>query len=175
MTTMSSPIRVTWLPAAGLVLAVAVTLTAQRGGTAPPPAARTQADTTARIVAAAQAVAATLDAAGRTRVQFPFEGPQRARWSNLPSGIFKREGLRMGDLAANQRAAVMTLLSTALSAGGYRKVNDIMRGDEVLRTAENSGPGGGRVVFGLDEYYLAFVGTPSTTAPWILQFGGHHL
>ena len=26
-----------------------------------------------------------------------------------------------------------------------------------------------------DEYYLAFLGTPSTTAPWMLQFGGHHL
>jgi hypothetical protein len=30
-------------------------------------------------------------------------------------------------------------------------------------------------VFGEDEYYLSFVGTPSTTAPWMLQFGGHHL
>jgi hypothetical protein len=27
----------------------------------------------------------------------------------------------------------------------------------------------------MDEYYLAFIGTPSTTAPWMLQFGGHHL
>jgi hypothetical protein len=34
-------------------------------------------------------------------------------------------------------------------------------------------PGG--PAFGQDEYYLAFVGTPSTTAPWMLQFGGHHL
>jgi hypothetical protein len=31
------------------------------------------------------------------------------------------------------------------------------------------------VVFGEDEYYLAFLGTPSTTVPWMLQFGGHHL
>jgi len=30
-------------------------------------------------------------------------------------------------------------------------------------------------VFGEDEYYLSFVGTPSTTTPWMLQFGGHHL
>jgi hypothetical protein len=30
-------------------------------------------------------------------------------------------------------------------------------------------------VFGQDEYFLSFVGTPSTTAPWLLQFGGHHL
>jgi hypothetical protein len=29
--------------------------------------------------------------------------------------------------------------------------------------------------FGEAEYYLAFIGTPSATAPWMLQFGGHHL
>src|SRR5204862_6207883 len=31
------------------------------------------------------------------------------------------------------------------------------------------------VAFGEDQYYLAFLGTPSTTEPWMLQFGGHHL
>jgi len=30
-------------------------------------------------------------------------------------------------------------------------------------------------MFGQDQYWLAFLGTPSTTAPWMLQFGGHHL
>ena len=34
---------------------------------------------------------------------------------------------------------------------------------------------GGGPAFGEDEYYLAFLGTPSTTTPWMLQFGGHHL
>ena len=35
-------------------------------------------------------------------------------------------------------------------------------------------PGGGPE-FGENQYYLAFVGPPSATAPWMLQFGGHHL
>jgi hypothetical protein len=30
-------------------------------------------------------------------------------------------------------------------------------------------------MFGLDNYWLAFLGAPSTTTPWMLQFGGHHL
>jgi hypothetical protein len=99
----------------------------------------------------------------------------------LPTGIYKREGLRLGDLTSTERAAVMTLLSVALSADGYRKVNDIMRGDEVLRTGAAGGRGGGRrgagggPTFGQDEYYLAFLGAPSVTSPWMLQFGGHHL
>ena len=116
-------------------------------------------------------------------MQFPFEGPQKTRWSNLPSGIFQRQGLRLGDLSPAQHAAVMNLLTVALSRDGYRKVTEIMRGDEVLRTGaeaaaaedEAGEPGGGGPAFGEDEYYLAFVGTPSTSAPWMLQFGGHHL
>ena len=30
-------------------------------------------------------------------------------------------------------------------------------------------------LFGEDDYFLAFFGTPSTSSPWMLQFGGHHL
>src|SRR5437868_14487679 len=65
-----------------------------------------------------------------------------------------------------------------------------MRGDEVLKASQGGGgPGGGGrgnrggggggrgggPNFGEDEFYLAFLGTPSTTTPWMLQFGGHHL
>jgi len=30
-------------------------------------------------------------------------------------------------------------------------------------------------MFGKELYYISFLGTPSETAPWMLQFGGHHL
>ena len=136
-------------------------------------------EATARIAAAAQALLATLDDAARAKVQFPFEGPQKTRWSNLPSPMFERQGVRLADLTPPQRSAVMALLRTALSADGYRKVTEIMKGDQVLKDARSGrggggGPGGGPS-FGEDEYYLAFLGTPSATAPWMLQFGGHHL
>jgi Protein of unknown function (DUF3500) len=36
-------------------------------------------------------------------------------------------------------------------------------------------PGRGGDMFGKDLYYISFLGTPSTTTPWMLQFGGHHL
>jgi hypothetical protein len=76
-----------------------------------------------------------------------------------------------------------------LSREGYRKVTDIMNGDEVLKNAGGgrtggrqggAGPGGtggrgGGVRFGLDEFYIALLGTPSARAPWMIQFGGHHL
>src|SRR6188768_852334 len=120
--------------------ALAATAAAQRP--APAPAPKT-ADATAAIVKAAQALLTTLDEAGKAKVQFPFEGPQKGRWSNLPSGIFERQGLRLGDLTPPQRAALDKLLSTALSRDGYRKVMDIVRGDEVLKQG-NVGRAGGR-------------------------------
>jgi hypothetical protein len=36
-------------------------------------------------------------------------------------------------------------------------------------------PGGGGDMFGSDLYYISFLGKPSTSDPWMLQFGGHHL
>ncbi|MEF2279612.1 DUF3500 domain-containing protein [Deinococcus sp. YIM 134068] len=37
------------------------------------------------------------------------------------------------------------------------------------------GPGGGLSGYDADFYFIAFLGTPSTTGTWQLQFGGHHL
>jgi hypothetical protein len=36
-------------------------------------------------------------------------------------------------------------------------------------------PPGGGDMFGSDLYYISFLGKPSNTGPWMLQFGGHHL
>jgi hypothetical protein len=140
---------------------------------------------TGRIVAAAQTLSKSLDDDGRAKLQFRFDdNDQRKRWSNLPSPMVERRGIRMGDLTDAQRANVMALLKEALSPDGYRKVNEIMRGDEVLRVNGDGrggggrggrGAGGGRPAFGLDNFWLAFLGTPSASAPWMLQFGGHHL
>jgi hypothetical protein len=174
---MHSSVRIASIIGSGLLVAVAATGFAQRGETSPGTPPGTATDATARIVAAAQAVVTTLDEAGRTKVQFPFEGPQKTKWSNLPSGIFQREGIRLADLTAPQRAAVNALLSAALSRDGYRKVTEIMLADGVLGKGQAGGGGGrgGNLRFSEDEYFLAFLGTPSVTAPWMLQFGGHHL
>ena len=173
---MKTKLTVTAIVAAVLVVTIAANLRAQRPAA---PSASAPADATARIVSSAQAVLAGLDAAGKGRLQFPFDGAQKTRWSNLPSPMFERRGLRMGDLTAAQKAAVMNLLAAALSKDGYQKVVEIMRGDEVLRTTGGGrggrGGAGGGPAFGEAEYYLAFLGTPSTSTPWMLQFGGHHL
>jgi hypothetical protein len=179
---MHSRIRIATLVLLSLFVSVAAAVFAQRSAAPAATSAGSTANATSRIVASAQAFLATLDAAQKPKVQFAFDAPQKSNWSNLPSPMYQRHSLRIGELTPAQRGAVMSLLSTALSRDGYRKVTEIMHGDEVLRTAQSArggqgrgGPGGGGPAFGEAEYYIAFLGTPSTTTPWMLQFGGHHL
>ncbi len=132
--------------------------------------------TTAKIASAATHFVEMLDQAQKQTVQFEFKDEtQRKRWSNLPSGIFKRAGLRMGDLTQPERDAVWAVLAVALSIEGLEKVQQMVEADEVLKTREGGGGRGGQVKFGKDEYYISFVGQPSATEPWMIQFGGHHL
>jgi len=125
---------------------------------------------TANIVAAAKKFLATLDDAPRAKVVFDFnDEAQRKRWSNLPSAIFTRQGLRIGDLTEAQREAVLAVLQAALSPQGYEKILQIIQADELLKKSS------GETMFGHDQYYVSFLGQPSTSEPWMIQFGGHHL
>ena len=124
------------------------------------------------IEATAKKFLATLDDAQRAKVVFDFKDEaQRKRWSNLPTTMVKREGLRMGDLTRPQRDAAMAVLEAALSPQGYEKVLQIVEADEVLKKCS----GGRGPTFGRDEYYVSFLGQPSAADPWMIQFGGHHL
>src|SRR5262249_4744756 len=126
---------------------------------------------TARIVGAANAFLATLDPKQRASVSLAFDDEkQRARWSNLPVQMVPRGGLAMGELGDRQRAAALALLSSALSRRGFQKVQEIVESDEALKNSEASNP-----MFGHDLYYISILGAPSETAPWMVQFGGHHL
>ncbi|MEA3212234.1 MAG: hypothetical protein QOE70_5291 [Chthoniobacter sp.] len=166
-------------------------------GGAPPSPATGKA--TGEIAAAAKKFLATLDDAQRGKVVFDFKDEaQRKRWSNLPTSFVKRAGLRMGDLAQPQRDAAMAVVAAALSPQGYEKVLQIVEGDEMLKKNDRGGRGGpggggpggpggggpggpggggrgGQAMFGHDEYYISFLGQPSATEPWMIQFGGHHL
>jgi hypothetical protein len=126
---------------------------------------------TSRIVTAANTFLSTLDQKQRDSVLFAFDDEaQRARWSNLPTTIVRRAGLSMGELSDAQRSAAMALVSTALSRRGFEKVQQIMDGDELLKTNEKSSK-----MFGRSLFYVAILGKPSEKDPWMLQFGGHHL
>jgi hypothetical protein len=126
---------------------------------------------TARIVSSANSFLATLDGKQRQTVLFAFDDEkQRARWSNFPTSFVHRAGISLKEMNADQRSAAMALVASAVSRRGFEKVLQIMEGDEVNRIKEGNNP-----IFGKDLYYLSILGTPSEKAPWMLQFGGHHL
>lgn len=168
----------------------------------PVPAAALAVNQTEGISLTAEKFLSTLDEEQRGKAVYDFkDDAQRKRWSNFPAPIVKRGGLRLGDLTPAQREAAMTVVAAALSPQGYSKVLQILEGDEVLKTTDTGpgpggggppkggggprgpggpgfgGPGGGMpsLIFGHDEYYISFVGQPSATDPWMIQFGGHHL
>jgi len=67
-----------------------------------------------------------------------------------------------------QRAAALALAQAALSDIGYATMARIRAADDILAATGASG-------YGSDLYHVAILGTPSTTSPWMLQIGGHHL
>lgn len=126
---------------------------------------------TSRIVSAANTFLSTLDQPQRGKVLFAFnDEKQRVRWSNFPTAMFPRAGLSLGEMNAAQRSAALALVSAALSRKGFGKVQEIMEGDEALKTSERNNP-----LFGKNLYYISILGTPSEKDLWMLQFGGHHL
>lgn len=99
---------------------------------------------------------------------------QRHNWSNLPIRMAPRGGLRWGDLNQKQKDALASALKAALSEQGYQQIVDNMEGDEFLKVNGRQRPNQAPM-FGRDEYYVSFLGKPSMSEPWMLQFGGHHL
>jgi hypothetical protein len=161
--------------------------------------------TTAQIVDAANSFLATLDEGQRQHVLYSFsDQTQRARWSNFPTGFVPRGGISLKEMTPQQQAAAMALLATVLSPQGLEKVQQIRQADDDFKNngskrgprgggppppgasgpppqSGSGGPSGGPrgpqggAMFGRDLYYISFLGTPSATKPWMLQFGGHHL
>jgi hypothetical protein len=137
---------------------------------------------TARAVDAARAFLATVDDRQRAKVTLALNADTRKVWSNLPTGIAmqvgatERNGLKFGDLTPAQQNAALALVGTALSPAGYEKVMNIVNADQTLELrSAPSRAAGSKIRFGRAEFYVAILGTPSTTGRWMMQFGGHHL
>jgi hypothetical protein len=139
-------------------------------------------DATSRAVAAADAFLAALDPAKRLKANIDLNEKTRTVWSNLPTGMAmqvgatERNGVKLGDMTPAQEKAALALVSATLSRDGFQKAMAIVDADEVLETrSAPSRPATQKMRFGRAEFYVAILGKPSTTEPWMIQFGGHHL
>ena len=84
-----------------------------------------------------------------------------------------RVGISLGSLNPTQLTAFKALMVSVLVQNQKNEGYDEMEG---IRAADNYiGKATGKSdVFGSGNYYIAFLGKPSTTSLWELQFGGHH-
>jgi len=144
------------------------------------------------VVALAAAFAATLSADQQTSLDQDYSFANAANWSNLPNGLLGggggpgggpggggggssstgRVGLQTDSLSDEQWTALEALLAAATGSGqdeGFDEVLQHLDADDYL--ADN----GGGDDYGRGNYFIAFLGAPSATGTWELQFGGHHL
>ena len=128
---------------------------------------------TGEVVAATNAFLAALDADTKAKVVYDFADNQsRQTWSNFPAAQVPRKGVALSTLSDAAKAAALNVVKTMLSAQGYDQVQTIQAADDWLNKNSSSGTDS----FGSDtDYYIAVYGTPSTTDPFMVQFGGHHL
>jgi hypothetical protein len=83
-----------------------------------------------------------------------------------------RVGLQTDALTDEQWTALDNLLAAATGSAeneGFDEIVQHLEADDYL------GDNGGGEDYGRGNYFIAFLGTPSATGTWELQFGGHHL
>lgn len=120
-------------------------------------------------VAAVEDLTALLSSEQQATMTFDYgDSAIVSSWSNLPAcDNGGRAGIQHGDLTDEQLDAVYGVIDSVLSTEGAAEYRQIIAADEELG-------GGNGEVWDADCYYLAIFGSPSSTDPWALQFGGHH-
>lgn len=124
----------------------------------------------AKVVCLANAFLATLSTTQQSSVVLTLNLTNAKRWSNLPCGVSCRNGLAFSSLSTAQLAAAKAVIQAAAGTStgeGYDEFSTINTADDYLGTLSSGGYSSG-------YYIIAFLGTPSTSGKWMLQFGGHH-
>lgn len=111
----------------------------------------------------------TLSSSQQSAVQVAWSVDTARRWSNLPAAMVSRNGVKWGNLSATQQTAANALIKAALSDAGSSLQSGLQAADDYLKSI------GGGSSYGSGEYYISFIGTPTSTGFWILQITGHHL
>jgi hypothetical protein len=124
----------------------------------------------AKVVCLANNFLAMLTTAQQDSVVQTLDLANAKLWSNLPCGLSCRDGIPFSSLTAAQLVAAKAVIAAATGTTtdqGYDEFLKINNTDSVLEAAAGGGYGPG-------NYVICFLGTPSTTGKWMLQFGGHH-
>jgi hypothetical protein len=127
----------------------------------------------AKVICLADAFKATLSTEQIAQLQLEYTKSNAVKWSNFPEFRPLRVGVRMATLNSDQRTAFKALMSSVVSTDseqeGYAEIEAARAADDFF--GEKTGKSN---MFNSGNYFIAFLGKPSETALWELQFGGHH-
>lgn len=127
---------------------------------------------TGDMARAASGFLSTLSGEQQARATFSFDAEERMRWHFIPSELFPRNGISLGELSGAQRESVQELLRTGLSQRGRMTANAIIELEGILGTLEQ---GEARFERDPDAYLLTVFGEPERDSTWGWRFEGHHL
>jgi hypothetical protein len=113
-----------------------------------------------------------LDERQRDRATFPFQTPERFVWAYTPG---EREGLAIGEMRPDQRAAADAVVATAASARTTGEIAAVIALETVLGELERARRQPGWEQRDPERYWFAVFGEPGTTGPWSWRVGGHHV
>jgi hypothetical protein len=111
----------------------------------------------------------TLSDEQKTKVMHKLDSNERRQWTNLPARP-DAGGLRLGDCNDDQVRAACLMMATMFSEYGYKKMCNIMIGDDQLLQGGRRQQGIGTV-----DFSIVLFATPDPKQPWAFQIDGHHL
>ncbi len=121
------------------------------------------------MAAAATQVLALATPAQRASLCHPLDAREWRAWMN-PEVYLHRFGLRLDEIDAPLRDAILCVLQASLSPEGFDKARTLMRINHFLGELVDAPR-----VMNEFSYNFNFFGVPSATAPWGWNFYGHHL
>ena len=111
----------------------------------------------------------------KAKTLFTLEDNERFNMNYVP---IPRAGATFHDFNETQKKAALDLLRASLSEEGFRKSQEIMELEKVLRIIENDDNDkmpDGRPRRDPLNYHFCIFGNPSKDHPWGWRFEGHHL
>lgn len=111
----------------------------------------------------------------KTKTLFELEDEERFNMNYVP---IPRKGPTFHDFDEKQKAAALDLLQSSLGKEGFRKTQEIIALEKVLRIIENDDDDkmpDGRPRRDPLNYHFSIFGNPASNTPWGWRFEGHHI
>ena len=121
------------------------------------------------MVEAASRLLSCTNVQERAAFCYAVDAREWRRWNNTEI-YFHRVGLRLEEVSAPVRDAILAVIRASLGVPGFDNIRDVMRLNAFLGELVNA-----PAIFSEWSYNFSLFGAPSTVEPWGWSLFGHHL